>query len=194
MGIDRRRPLVVAGSTAPDEHRLLHEATPAGVQLLCAPRKPEWFDAAAEDLPGCVRRSTGGGDRRSDRFLLDTIGELRQAYALADVVVIGRSFGNLHGSDMMEPAALGKAVVVGPAVDDFQETVDALIEGEGIIQTDRAGLASVLERLLSDEQARQRLASNARRVIREQQGASERHREMIALMLDSAPRQRTKEG
>jgi 3-deoxy-D-manno-octulosonic-acid transferase len=49
MGIDRRVPLVVAGSTAPEEHRLLREAVPKGVQLLCAPRKPEWFDAAAAD-------------------------------------------------------------------------------------------------------------------------------------------------
>jgi 3-deoxy-D-manno-octulosonic-acid transferase len=183
MGIDRSRSLIVAGSTAPDEHSLLHEAVPAGIQLLCAPRKPEWFDAAADHLPGCVRRSSGkpGATTPSgtDRFLLDTIGELRQAYALSDVVVIGRSFGDLHGSDMMEPAALGKPVVVGAAVEDFRETVDALLAGDGIVQTDRANLADVLRRLIGDPAERRRLAENARDVIRQQQGASDRHHDMI---------------
>jgi len=41
LGIDRSRPLVLAGSTAPGEEALLHASVPEGVQLLCAPRKPE---------------------------------------------------------------------------------------------------------------------------------------------------------
>ena len=86
LGVDRNRPLVVAGSTAPDEHALLRDATPPGTQLLCAPRKPEWFDEAARDLAGCARRSGGVAGSATNRFLLDTIGELRLAYALADVV------------------------------------------------------------------------------------------------------------
>ncbi|NND85627.1 MAG: hypothetical protein HKN46_10810, partial [Acidimicrobiia bacterium] len=98
LGIDRTRPLVVAGSTAPEEHALLLDAIPPGAQLLCAPRRPEWFDEAASTLAPCVRRSHGSSQSGSDRFLLDTIGELRAAYALADLVIIGRSFGVRHGS------------------------------------------------------------------------------------------------
>ena len=188
MGIDPGRPLIVAGSTAPDEHRLLHEAAPVGVQLLCAPRKPEWFDQAALDLPGCVRRSqvreaplAGGGT--SHRFLLDSIGELRKAYSLADVVVIGRSFGNLHGSDMMEPIALGKPTVVGPAVADFQDTVDALLEGRGVIQITRDKLPMVLRDLLENPAIGAALVENGRRVITAQQGATKKNAQLIAQML-----------
>jgi 3-deoxy-D-manno-octulosonic-acid transferase len=190
LGIDRTRPLVVAGSTAPEEHALLHAATPRGVQLLCAPRKPEWFDAAAAALPGCVRRSatknsagtTTSNQKRGaagDRFLLDTIGELRQAYALADVVVIGRSFGNLHGSDMMEPVALGKPVIVGPAVADFQDTVDGLLAGDGIIQTSAADLPQAIQSLLNDPARRAELARNGRTVIEAHQGATSRNVDLI---------------
>ncbi len=182
MGIDRTRPLIVAGSTAPGEHELLHAATPPGVQLLCAPRKPEWFDQTATVLPGCVRRSnlkSRISNPRSDRFLLDTIGELRMAYSLADVVVVGRTFGELHGSDMMEPAALGKAVIVGPAVRDFQDSVDALIAGDGLVQTTAAELPGVIARLLNDRTERERLASNARQVIIAHQGATERNAAML---------------
>ena len=73
MGIDRSRPLIVAGSTAPGEHELLVKAVPDRAQLLCAPRKPEWFDQAARSLPGCARRSNGQCKSSTGRFLLDTI-------------------------------------------------------------------------------------------------------------------------
>ena len=175
MGIDRERPLVVAGSTARGEHELLLKCVPDGVQLLCAPRRPEWFDQAAAALNGCARRSRGDRDSSSGRFLLDTIGELRKAYALADVVVVGRSFGSLHGSDMMEPVALGKATVVGPAVEDFADTVDALLVGGGLVQTDEHGLGDELQRLLDDPAERARMAEAGRTVIRARQGATTQH-------------------
>ena len=183
MGIDRSKPLVVAGSTAPEEHQLLVECVPEGVQLLCAPRRPEWFDKAVQTLAGCARRSTGEQGSSTGRFLLDTIGELRAAYALADVVVIGRSFGSLHGSDMIEPVALGKATLVGPAVDDFKDIVNALIENDGIIQTDRESLTVVLSQLLGDPQRRHDLAQRGRDVIRAHQGATDAQVEMILQML-----------
>jgi 3-deoxy-D-manno-octulosonic-acid transferase len=185
LGIDRSRPLVVAGSTAPDEHALLSAAMPDGVQLLCAPRKPEWFDQAAADMPGCARRSRGECGSDTGRFLLDTIGELRMAYALADVVVIGRSFGNRHGSDMMEPIALGKPTIVGPAVSDFQATVDALRAGDGLVQTDREGFADAVRALLDDPSRRAQLAANGRAVIRQHQGATARHVEVLLRLLQT---------
>ncbi|MHC4414394.1 MAG: 3-deoxy-D-manno-octulosonic acid transferase [Planctomycetota bacterium] len=187
MGIDRTRSLVVAGSTAPGEHELLVNAVPDGVQLLCAPRKPEWFDQAAADMAGCGRRSRNDGGSATGRFLLDTIGELRLAYALADVVVVGRSFVDLHGSDMMEPVALGKATITGPAVADFQDTVDALLAGGGMVQTDREGLPGVLRELLDDPPRRKRLAEDGRAVIRAHQGASARHAELIVELLEEEP-------
>ena len=195
MGIDRTRALIVAGSTAPGEHELLHAAVPPAAQLLCAPRKPEWFEQAAQALPGCVRRSARRRDvpgepspdarattpkaQTSSRFLLDTIGELRQAYALADLIIIGRSFGNLHGSDMMEPVALGKAVIVGPAVSDFQDTVDALLAGGGIVQTTADDLPGVIARMLDEPARRRELAQRGCTVIREQQGATARNLRLI---------------
>jgi 3-deoxy-D-manno-octulosonic-acid transferase len=185
MGIDRQRPLVVGGSTAPGEHELLHEAVPEDVQLLCAPRKPEWFDQAASALPGCARRSRGERGSPTGRFLLDTIGELRAAYALADVVVVGRTFADLGGSDMIEPVALGKATIVGPSTRNFADTVAALHAAEGIVEV--AGgevLAAVIGELLVDEPLRVDLAARGRAVIRERQGATARHAELLLSLLD----------
>lgn len=185
LGISRSRPLIVAGSTAPGEHELLHAATPPGVQLLCAPRKPEWFDQAASALPGCVRRSrrSNPNPQAPNRFLLDTIGELRMAYALADIVVVGRSFGSLHGSDMIEPAALGKPVVIGPAVRDFQDAVDALRAGDAIVQVAADQLPATIASLLGDAARRAELARNARAVIERNLGSTDRHVAMIRALL-----------
>ena len=178
MGIDRSRPVIVAGSTGPGEEALLHAACPAGVQLVCAPRKPERFGEAAAALPGSVRRSEGVA-RAGDRFVLDTIGELGAAYELADVVVVGRSFFDLHGSDPMEPAALGKAVVIGPAVSDFAGVVGALLEGDAIVRVGREGLAGVLAGLMGDAPRRRAMGERARACVRAHQGASARYAEML---------------
>ena len=185
MGVDLSRPLVVAGSTAPGEEALLHGAMPEGVQLLCAPRKPEWFDAAAAALPGCARRSRGECGSASGRFLLDTIGELRKAYALATVVVVGRSFGTLHGSDMMEPVALGKATIIGPRHGDFQDTADKLVQAGGLRVTSASELVRDLSALLSDAPARAEMAAAGRAVIAREQGATARHAALLGEVLSS---------
>ncbi|NUQ54027.1 MAG: hypothetical protein HUU19_15225 [Phycisphaerales bacterium] len=181
LKIDRTRPLIVAGSTGPGEEELLYAACPAGVQLLCAPRKPERFEDAATAMPGCVRRSKPGSGRpESGRFLLDSIGELRQAYSLATLVVVGRSFGDQYGSDPIEPIALGRPTLIGPAVSDFANIVREFESAGGIGRTDRGTLARDLARWIGDPEGRSRLAEAGRACIRTNQGASARHADLLA--------------
>ncbi len=207
LGIDPDRPLIVGGSTAEGEEALLHAAAPPGVQLLCAPRKPERFDEAAAAMPGCVRRSGSGGgggggedrDRRGaagypgdpgERFLLDTLGELRDAYTLADVVVIGRSFGDLYGSDPIEPAALGKPAIIGPAHGNFLSAVRVLADAGALIISDREQLAGDLAALLADPARRRAMGEAAVRAVQGQRGASARHAAMLRSLLQAGPDRR----
>ncbi|HHN78570.1 MAG TPA: hypothetical protein ENK11_07855 [Phycisphaerales bacterium] len=191
MGIDRSRPLVVAGSTGPGEEALIHRAC-AGlreVQLVCAPRKPERFDEAAAAMTGCVRRSVtktqGPPAVRCDRFLLDTIGELRAVYALADVVVVGRSFGDLHGSDPTEPIGLGKPTIIGPAVGDFASIVRAFEDAGGIVRATRDTLRGEIARLLEDRRAGAEIAARGRACIEANRGASDRHADLLLSLLEA---------
>jgi len=182
MGIDRSLPLIVAGSTGPGEEALLHRACPEGVQLVCAPRKPERFDEASAAMPGAVRRTLSKGKRPTPgakRFVLDTIGELRRAYALADVVVVGRSFFDQYGSDPIEPAALGKAVVIGPAVSDFANIVAAFEAARAIVQVHRDDLGGTLLELMKDPAKRERIAAAALECVRANQGASQRSADLL---------------
>jgi len=102
--------------------------------------------------------------------------------------VVGRSFGTLHGSDMMEPVALGAAVVTGESVVDFQDTVDALLAGDGLVQTDRDHLRGVLAELLADPDRRRQLGANGRAILRTRQGATRRNAELIAKLMEEIPR------
>lgn len=180
LGVNYERPIIVAGSTGPGEDKLLVDALPEGAQLVIAPRKPEWFDAAAEAAPGCVRR-TDNKPGEGPIYLLDTIGELRKAYAFADVIVVGRSFLGLYGSDVMEPAALGKPVIIGPYHSDFQDTVDAMSEAGGLIVTDDPG--KHIRELLEDSDKAKEIADAGRAVIRARQGSTSRHADMILALL-----------
>ncbi|MEM7755661.1 MAG: glycosyltransferase N-terminal domain-containing protein, partial [Planctomycetota bacterium] len=194
MGLDRSRPIVVAGSTGPGEEAMLHEQIGARcpeAQLVCAPRKPERFDEAAAAMPGCVRRSAHSepvAPVGGSRFVLDTIGELGALYSAADLVVVGRSFGDLYGSDPTEPIGLGKATVIGPRVGDFESIVAAFEAGGGIVRAGRDDVGSVVRGLLDDPGRRSELGERGLGVIRAHQGASAMHAELIlGLVLGSAP-------
>ena len=186
MGIDPRLPLVVAGSTGPGEEELLLAAKPEGVQLMLVPRKPERFEEVARMAPGVVRRTerpdgSRGAASPGGLFLLDTMGELTKAYALADVAVVGRSFVPLGGSDPIEAIALGRPTVIGPHHENFREVVSAF-ESEGGIRVSEAPMVEVAS-LLDDPESRRRMGEAGRRVIRERQGATERNAALLYRLL-----------
>ncbi len=194
MGIDLTRPVIVAGSTGPGEEQLLIDTCPQDAQLVLVPRKPERFEEVAALSSGMVRRSqhpdtatravglSHGSHQRL--FLLDTMGELGKAYALADVAIVGRSFLGQFGSNPMEPIALGKPTIIGHHHSDFVDTVEALRAGGGIEVADQPGQAAA--GLLADPSRARGLIEAGQRVIRTRQGSSQRHADLLMKMMASA--------
>jgi 3-deoxy-D-manno-octulosonic-acid transferase len=189
LGIDDDRPLVVAGSTGPGEEEMLIGSRPPGVQLLLVPRKPERFEEVARLVPGIVRRSrrpdgTPGAPADGDVFLLDTMGELEKAYALADVVVIGRSFTPLGGSDPIPSVALGRPTIVGPHHQNFHHVVAALARaGAVLVTTDPMASARAL---LEGPGRGKAMVEQGRAVISSRQGASMESARIVLDLLGSA--------
>lgn len=182
LGIPADRPVVAAISTGPDEEEALLEASPSGATLVVVPRKPERFEQVAR-LTSWVRRSehpAGSGPRPDSAgpFLVDTMGEAEAATALADVVVIGRTFDGLGGSNPIPAAALGKPIVSGPDHHNFAEVMETL--GDAICQLDDPeGLAD----LLDDSEALARMSDAGPRIVAAQRGATERNAEVVFRML-----------
>ncbi len=191
LGLDRSRPIVVAGSTGPGEEALIHNAVPHDVQLVIAPRKPERFDEAASAMPGCLRRSAAMPDglptQQTDRtrFLLDSIGELKAAYAIADLIIVGRTFCPLGGSDMIEPIALGKAVIVGRSLANFQIVAKAFLDSGGMVSVSKTELPEKVQNLLDDDEARSKIAQAGLRVIADNKGVTERCVSLLSHLMDT---------
>jgi 3-deoxy-D-manno-octulosonic-acid transferase len=180
LGVDLDRPIIVAGSTGPTEEALMHESVPDDVQLIIAPRKTERFDEAAASVPGAIRRSSGvRAPEGTNRFILDTIGELSSVFELADIVIMGRSFNDQFGSDPIEPAALAKPVIIGSRHGDFESAVGLLQGAHAIRVETRETLPGAIRALLDDPDQRRSMGEAARACVRSQQGASAEHARVL---------------
>ena len=150
---------------------------PSGTRAPTAPSNaPPPSGARAPTAP-----STISPPGPTDLFLLDTMGELELAYALADVAVVGRSFARMGGSDPIPPIAAGCATIIGPHHDNFADVVAALEAGGGLAVTQSPMEAAA--RLLEDAAARRRMARNGQRVIESRRGASARTAELVLGLL-----------
>ncbi|QDV90013.1 3-deoxy-D-manno-octulosonic acid transferase [Phycisphaerae bacterium RAS2] len=210
MGIDRAAPLVVAGSTGPDEEAIVLDAFESlaakhpTLQLAIIPRKPERFDEVARLIESrgfsCIRRSACRDGAPSPTIgnaprvcLGDTMGELRKFYALATVVFVGRSLVPLGGSDLMEVAGLGKPMCFGPHVENFSEVAGLLLADEAAVQvtppvsdrlTAAASLSAVLMKLLSSPDAAGAMGARAQDIVRRNTGATRKTVDLLARTLE----------
>ena len=92
-------------------------------------------------------------DEKIDTIVVDTIGMLRNLYALADIAYVGGSLVNCGGHNPIEPAALGKPILFGPDMSDFKEISDMLLKSQGALQIDDAGsLFKATAMLLGDKE------------------------------------------
>lgn len=204
FGFDARRPLVVAASTHAPEERVLLEALrpPADARaaehprLLVAPRHPERFGevAALLDASGLnwVRRTAAprDSDAACDAVLLDSIGELRAVYPLADLVFVGGSIARVGGHNVLEPALHARCVVTGPHTFNFTQVIRSFVEQGALVQLPEAEgaamtehLARVLRELLADEAERRRVGERARAVLEQNRGATARTVRLLAPIL-----------
>ena len=163
--------------------------------LAIVPRKPERFAEVARLIEKagfeCVRRSERPDGSEADPcgeqavVLGDTMGELRKFYALARVVFVGRSLVPMGGSDPMEVAALGKPIVVGPHMENFQLPVDALLAADAItVVPDAEALVQEWADLLADDDGAQARGRRARQVVLDHQGATGRTVDGLAKLMD----------
>src|SRR5205823_6767018 len=81
-------------------------------------------------------------------LLVNTTGELRFFYGHATVIFVGRSLTARGGQNPIEPAALGKAMVFGPNMQNFAAIAEAFLKQDGAVQVrDAAELGDVLGEL-----------------------------------------------
>lgn len=199
-GIASDMPVLIGGSVHRGEDRVLvsvyKHLVDAGHRLclVIVPRYPAEAPAVLGELENLglegVRKTalTKHPERVFDDpsrvLVVDTMGELRQFYAMSDIAYVGGSLhyrgSNKGGHNLMEPAVLGIAVLFGPHNYSFRETVRDLLEaGGGALVQDQEELAASLEKLLADPDARVGMGRRARQVVLDNRGAARQNLQLL---------------
>ena len=106
---------------------------------------------------------------------MDSTGELTAFYAESDVVFVGKSLCARGGQNPIEPAALGKALVLGPHMQNFAGVTRQLVAADAALQVgNESELEKTLAALLRSPGRRQSLGNHALAVVRESTGAARR--------------------
>jgi len=200
-----RGPVIVAGSVlANEEAPVLRAFTQVEREfpralLILAPRKPEQFDnvaaIVADSRRQLIRRrdlSMNGASRAAFSepgavLLLDSIGELAGLYRLASAVYVGGSLVPAGGHNILEPAALGKAPIFGASMENFREIAATFLAAGAAVQVSSADeLGEAWAGMLRDATRAERMGAEARRLVEQNRGATERVLGHIAQALASA--------
>lgn len=194
------RGVVLAASTREGEEEMLlaaWRALPAPRPLLVlVPRHPQRFEAVAELIAAAgfsaSRRSTWADGAPPlealsvDVWLGDSMLEMPAWYALADVALLGGSFAPLGGQNLIEAAACGCPVVMGPHTFNFGDAAEvAIAAGAAIRVADMASGVAAAVALSSDAglAERQSRSSRALALSRTHRGAAARMATQIVAAL-----------
>jgi 3-deoxy-D-manno-octulosonic-acid transferase len=163
--------------------------------LVVVPRHFERSRDAARDLKDkgvkFIYRSDVGSNTllkpgEVDCLLVNSTGELKFFYDHATVVFVGKSLTAHGGQNPIEPAAVRKAIVFGPNMENFADVVRDFLAQDGAVQVQNAAeLEKKLGELLGNEARRSELGEKAVKVVREKLGAINRTVDMIVERLDN---------
>ena len=168
-----------------DLHARVLERYPDAL-LLWAPRHPERFakveaSVRAQGWRVATRSAEQWPGADTQVFVLNTLGELMPFFACAQVAFVGGSLQAVGGHNLLEPAAMGTAVITGPHLHNFAEISRRMSEAGALsIRDDAAQLGDELLRLLGDASARRQMVQAGAQLVANGRGALERTLELIA--------------
>jgi len=198
------RPVVMFASSREGEEallltylRALHDAAGASkandlpVQWLIVPRHPQRFDEVAELVRQhgfAVSRRSGWGENGPPPAALagtpdtpptiwigDSLGEMTLYYGLSDVALLGGSFAPLGGQNLIEAAACGCPVLMGPHTFNFAEAAElAETAGAAWRTADLAQACTRAQALVADVAQREAAVAAAQRFAAAHRGAARR--------------------
>ncbi len=176
--------VVVVGSTrGPEEEALVIQAlADLPVKVLHAPRHLETVEALAESVSQRIGEVALHSQAEWGPYLiLDTYGELADAYLAGDVAIVGGGFANFGGQNLIQAFAAGVPVVHGPNMQNFREAAEAGQKvGASIVASNADELRRAVLRLKEDEDLRSKMGQAGQRLVSENLGASRRYAQAIA--------------
>lgn len=185
--------IIVAGSTHEGEERILITALHTikkqfdTIQLVIAPRdigRGTAIEKLAIAEGFSVARRSKQCNNSEDIFIIDTLGELYQAYQCADIAFVGGSLVKQGGHNPIEPASCGIPILFGVYMDDFEEVSYGLLQANSAtkISTAQDFSKEVLTLLDSPNLCKKR-GQAGKEFITAQQGVVKKHLAIIKTLL-----------
>jgi len=190
IGVRPDAKLLVAGSTHAGEEGVLAEMLPRlrrrfpELFLILVPRHFERAKEAGQELAtrgipfvyrSDITAETSFPQAELQCLLVNSTGELKFFYEHASLVFVGKSLTAEGGQNPIEPAALGKAMIFGPNMQNFKAVANAFVSERAAIQVqDAAELEQAIAELLTDDRRRSEVGARALEVVKKNLGATER--------------------
>ena len=207
MGLAGSREIFLAGSTHKGEDELVLRAFTAlrkefpQAKLVIAPRDL----LRTGEIASLCRRAGFQVARRTellktpgtghDVVLLDTIGELGKVYSVGDVIYVGGSLIPHGGHNILEPAAHGKAIIVGYNMFNFKDTHVLFTKRNACVTVNNGSeLTREVLRLFENSEERHRMEQETLAIVSENKGAARKSAVLLHEMLDACEEERLASG
>lgn len=164
------RPYVLSASTRENEEKIIVEAWLKSDHqdhlLVIVPRHSNRISEILTQLKSftlqiAIRSKNDPITSTTDVYIADTMGELKHFIAGSEFVLMGGSFVEKGGHNILEVAQLGKAVVFGPDMRSFEFEAELFLQHEAGIQCNSAELPAVFNQLISEVNYKHLFEKNA---------------------------------
>ncbi len=160
------------------------------VHWLIVPRHPQRFDevaalARAHGFTVSRRSEWTGAPAPADVWIGDSLGEMALYYGMADVALLGGSFEPLGGQNLIEAAACGCPVVMGPHTFNFTEAAQLAQQAGAALRvaTMEEGVSTALE-LTANASRRAEAVAAASAFTQAHRGAADKTADAVLALID----------
>jgi len=152
---------MVAGSSWPKDESMFTDFINSSnnTKFIIAPHNIK--TEQIQDLKNSITKKTvlfsekeGKNLAEYDVFIIDTIGILSKVYSYADLAYVGGGFGTSGLHNILEPAAFGIPIVIGPNHSKFPEAIAMIHMGGCIAVKDKTEMEETLSSLVYDDDYR----------------------------------------
>ncbi|ACD83790.1 3-deoxy-D-manno-octulosonic-acid transferase [Methylacidiphilum infernorum V4] len=194
LGWDQGSLIILGGSTHRGEEEILVKAFIRlkqkwpNLRLILAPRHAErareikslCLDYGISPVMRTELETINDLQPSSDILIVDTTGELRALYEKADLVFVGKSLTAKGGQNFIEAARAGKAILVGPNMQNFKLLFKLFLDCEALtVVKDEADFSHKLQELIEDEKARKMMGKKAKSVFMKNVGVGRKTAEIV---------------
>lgn len=179
----QQQPVLVAGSTWPDDDEVLTHFINQQENLKCiiAPHviDNEYIQECLKNYKGSIQYSVYKNlpsiqQTKYHTLIIDNVGMLSSLYAYATITYVGGGFGNDGVHNVLEPAVFGKPVIFGPEFSKYREAEDLINANGGFTISNTLAFEKLANELLNNAVSYKKAAESARNFVLNNAGATEK--------------------